>query len=232
MLALGGDSNAANGAPDPGRRPTPATSSAGGGDLANTRLADQRADLGDADPGVGHAGATSSTWSASAPRNTLEGTAATGVTGDTSRLSADRPAADTDSNSDRLLGSHARRPQQQQHTPVQHRHRHGDHRRQPDQHLGDAVSGTVTASGGTAPYTYSATGLPSGVTLSTDGTFSGTATPAGTFTVTVTATDSTSGTALTGTGSFTWTINQPGGSDADRGHPGHRHRVAVRRPDA
>ncbi|WP_300681170.1 putative Ig domain-containing protein [Nocardioides sp.] len=49
---------------------------------------------------------------------------------------------------------------------------------------------TVAASGGTAPYTFSATGLPAGLTLATDtGTISGTPSATGTSAVTVTVTD-------------------------------------------
>lgn len=49
--------------------------------------------------------------------------------------------------------------------------------------------GSATASGGNAPITFSATGLPSGMTMSTAGALSGSPTAAGTSTVTVTATD-------------------------------------------
>ncbi|MGE8942719.1 Ig-like domain repeat protein [Leptospira interrogans] len=50
----------------------------------------------------------------------------------------------------------------------------------------------LTASGGTSPYTFAATGLPSGLTLNLGtGVISGTPTQSGTFTVAVTATDST-----------------------------------------
>ena len=48
---------------------------------------------------------------------------------------------------------------------------------------------TIVASGGTAPYTYTSTGLPGGLGLSPAGALSGIPTAAGTFTVTVTATD-------------------------------------------
>ncbi|HEV2083091.1 MAG TPA: IPT/TIG domain-containing protein [Brevundimonas sp.] len=63
-----------------------------------------------------------------------------------------------------------------------------------------AYSQTVSASGGTAPYTYAVTGgaLPAGLTLSGAGQLSGAPTAGGTFNFTVTATDSS-----TGTGPFT-----------------------------
>ncbi len=62
-----------------------------------------------------------------------------------------------------------------------------------DATVGAAYSETVTASGGTAPYSYAVTAgaLPAGVTLSTGGTLSGTPTAGGTFAFTVTATDAT-----------------------------------------
>lgn len=47
-----------------------------------------------------------------------------------------------------------------------------------------------TASGGSAPYQWSATGLPSGVNLGALGTLSGTPTSGGTYNVTITVTDS------------------------------------------
>ena len=55
-----------------------------------------------------------------------------------------------------------------------------------------AYSRTITASGGTAPYTYAVTAgaLPAGLTLSTGGTLAGTPTVNGSFAITVTATDS------------------------------------------
>ncbi|NLS01747.1 autotransporter outer membrane beta-barrel domain-containing protein, partial [Rhizobium sp. P38BS-XIX] len=58
-----------------------------------------------------------------------------------------------------------------------------------------AYSQTVTASGGTAPYTYAVTSgaLPAGLTLSPTGVLSGTPTADGTFNVTITATDSSAG---------------------------------------
>ncbi len=76
----------------------------------------------------------------------------------------------------------------------------------PNGDKGGAYSQTVTASGGTAPYTYAVTGgaLPTGVSMSTGGVVSGTPTVAGTFYFTVTATDSNS---CTGSKQDTLTIN-------------------------
>jgi uncharacterized protein YhjY with autotransporter beta-barrel domain len=64
-------------------------------------------------------------------------------------------------------------------------------------------SQVVSASGGTAPYSYAVTSgsLPSGLTLASNGTLSGTPTAAGTFNFTVTATD-----ANTYTGSRAYTL--------------------------
>ncbi|WP_267555774.1 Ig-like domain-containing protein, partial [Rhizobium rhizogenes] len=60
--------------------------------------------------------------------------------------------------------------------------------------LNASYSETITASGGTAPYTYASTGtLPTGLTLSSAGVLTGTPTAAGTFNFTVTATDSSTG---------------------------------------
>ena len=63
--------------------------------------------------------------------------------------------------------------------------------------VGTAYSGTLTATGGTAPYTWTATGLPAGITTSDESTatltVSGTPTASGTSQVTITLTDSASG---------------------------------------
>ena len=68
----------------------------------------------------------------------------------------------------------------------------------PPNGLGNAAynQSLASATGGTAPYTYAVTSgaLPAGLTLSTDGTLSGTPTAAGTFNFAVTATDSSTGT--------------------------------------
>jgi hypothetical protein len=61
----------------------------------------------------------------------------------------------------------------------------------PNGTIGAAYSQTITASGGTAPYTFSiiAGSLPPGLTLSSSGLLTGTPTTAGSFTFTVRATD-------------------------------------------
>lgn len=65
---------------------------------------------------------------------------------------------------------------------------------------------SVTATGGLAPYTFTATGtLPAGVSLSTAGVFSGTPTTVGPVTFTVQAADSETP-AVTATQSYTVTI--------------------------
>ena len=55
--------------------------------------------------------------------------------------------------------------------------------------LGASFSTALGASGGTAPYTWTATGLPAGVALSPNGTLSGAPAALGGFTATVTVTD-------------------------------------------
>ena len=81
------------------------------------------------------------------------------------------------------------------------------------------ASFTLSASGGTAPYTWSATGLPAGVTIgSSTGTVSGTPTAAGTYNVTATATGS--GGSGSGSTSFTFTIGGGGGGSQLLLNPG------------
>ena len=81
------------------------------------------------------------------------------------------------------------------------------------------ISATDSASGQTL--TYSATGLPAGLSISSSGLISGTPTTAGTSSVTVTATDTTG---ASGSASFTWTISSTtgGGCTAQQllGNPG------------
>jgi hypothetical protein len=68
------------------------------------------------------------------------------------------------------------------------------------------LTGTDSASGQTL--TWSATGLPAGLSISSSGLISGTPTTAGTFTTTATARDTTG---ATGSASFTFTISGTGG---------------------
>lgn len=90
--------------------------------------------------------------------------------------------------------------------------------------VGTAVSlqikATDSASGQTL--TYSATGLPAGLSInSTTGLISGTPTTAGSSSVTVTAKDTTG---ATGSASFTWTVSAATGCTAQQllGNPGFR----------
>jgi Zn-dependent metalloprotease len=80
--------------------------------------------------------------------------------------------------------------------------------------VGTAVSLPNSASGGTAPYTWTATGLPAGLSINSGtGTISGTPTTANTYSVTVTAADSAS---HSGTASFSWTIGTTGGCSGQK----------------
>jgi MBG domain/Bacterial Ig-like domain (group 3)/Putative Ig domain/NHL repeat len=80
--------------------------------------------------------------------------------------------------------------------------------------IGNSFNQTVSASGGTSPYTFTvSTGsLPAGLSLSAGGVLSGTPTAVGTFTFTIQAQDSTgsgSGGPFTGSQSFSVTIAAP-----------------------
>jgi hypothetical protein len=68
------------------------------------------------------------------------------------------------------------------------------------------IGASDSASGQTL--TYSATGLPAGLSVSSSGLISGTPTTAGTYTVTVTAADTTG---ARGSATFTWTVSASGG---------------------
>ncbi|MEU9002083.1 putative Ig domain-containing protein [Streptomyces sp. NPDC048551] len=76
-----------------------------------------------------------------------------------------------------------------------------------------------SAEGGTAPYTWTATGLPAGLAVaSATGTVSGTPTTAGTSSVTLTATDAAG---RRGSTTFSWTVTLPGtGSGPALSDPG------------
>ncbi|MEU6540882.1 M4 family metallopeptidase [Streptomyces sp. NPDC047000] len=76
--------------------------------------------------------------------------------------------------------------------------------------VGTAVSLQISASStNSGSLTYSASGLPTGLSISSStGAITGTPTTAGTYSTTVTVTDSTG---ATGTASFTWTVSTSGG---------------------
>ena len=80
------------------------------------------------------------------------------------------------------------------------------------------ISATDSASGQTL--TYSATGLPAGLSISSSGLISGTPTTAATSSVKVTATDTTG---ASGSASFSWTINpKTGGNTVTVTNPGNQ----------
>ncbi|MFF1308607.1 M4 family metallopeptidase [Streptomyces sp. NPDC058307] len=75
--------------------------------------------------------------------------------------------------------------------------------------VGTAVSLQISASStNSGSLTYAATGLPTGLSISSTGLISGTPTTAGSYSTTVTVTDSTG---ATGTAAFTWTVSASGG---------------------
>jgi len=81
--------------------------------------------------------------------------------------------------------------------------------------VGQPDSLQMTATGGTTPYTWSASGLPAGLSInSATGLISGTPTTAGTYTVTVTATGANG---QAGSTTFQWVVSPPGGSCSSPG---------------
>ncbi len=68
---------------------------------------------------------------------------------------------------------------------------------------------TLTATGGTTPYAWSATGLPDGISVDTGGTVSGTPTAAGDSTVEATVTDAATPTPATASTTFDISVNDP-----------------------
>ena len=72
-----------------------------------------------------------------------------------------------------------------------------------DGKVGVPYASQISASGGTAPYTFSGSGLPDGLSLSISGSISGTPVTAGKFSISATATDSKG---VTGKGTFGITI--------------------------
>jgi hypothetical protein len=90
--------------------------------------------------------------------------------------------------------------------------------------VGVATSLPASASGGTTPYTWTATGLPTGLSINAStGLVSGTPTAAGSFSAKLTANDAGK---LSGSASFTWTtgtaptVTNPGTQVAVKGVPG------------
>ena len=87
--------------------------------------------------------------------------------------------------------------------------------------VGTAVSLQISATDSAAGQTlsYSATGLPAGLSISTKGLITGTPTTAGTDSVTVTAKDSTG---ASGSATFSWTVSSVSGCTARQllGNPG------------
>lgn len=82
----------------------------------------------------------------------------------------------------------------------------------PNATVAAAYSQTITASGGTGPYSFSITAgaLPAGLTLSAGGVLSGTPTAGGTFNFTITGTDSSAFPGpYSGSQAYTLTVNAP-----------------------
>jgi hypothetical protein len=86
--------------------------------------------------------------------------------------------------------------------------------------VGTAVSLQINGSdSGGASLTYSATGLPAGLSISSSGLISGTPSASGSSSVSVTATDSTG---ASGSTSFTWTVNPSSTETVSVTNPGNQ----------
>jgi serine protease len=87
--------------------------------------------------------------------------------------------------------------------------------------VGSAVSLQISASDSASgqTLTFSASGLPAGLSISSSGLITGTPTTAATSSVTVTATDTTG---AHGSASFTWTISNPTGNTVTVTSPGNQ----------
>ena len=86
--------------------------------------------------------------------------------------------------------------------------------------VGTAAKLQLSASGGSGSYTWTASGLPAGLSISASGLISGTPSTAGTYSVTATAKDSAG---ATGSTTFSWTVAPSGGgscSGQKLGNPG------------
>ena len=90
--------------------------------------------------------------------------------------------------------------------------------------VGTAVSKQITAtdSGTGQTLTFSATGLPAGLSISSSGLITGTPTTAATSTTMVTATD---GTGASGSASFSWVVTNPGANIVTVTNPGTQNSV-------
>lgn len=149
---------------------------------------------------VGWGSATGGTYS-------FEGTAKAGATTNATSISRNTSNADTDSNSaDFTAGtptptsSGATTTTPLDATSVSNK----------SGTVGQTITSfSLAASGGTTPYSWSATGLPPGVTVSTAGAVSGTPTTAGSYSVTATVTDGATPTPATDTVGFTFTVAEP-----------------------
>ncbi|MFC7485589.1 ExeM/NucH family extracellular endonuclease [Knoellia sp. CPCC 206453] len=128
---------------------------------------------------------------------------AAATVGGTTALSVNRTAADADNNSTEFGTA---TPSPENAGPVAPVALEATAPGNKSGQVGSPVAGfTLAATGGTAPYSWSATGLPPGVTVAANGAVSGTPTTANTYAVTATVTDSAA-TPATDDVTFTYTI--------------------------